>query len=166
MPCSEKDNLILRLPRENQCLHCRLHFLNFAAVSVAGSLVVKTNIGAKNAVFDLVSTRSPHVHVVKNAWCLSSLVSYLLCPSETDIRISYYLKFLFGAQCTIMAWIFFALCISCHLRLDSSLMNFKGMVQGMRASFMIYMEMYYLSKDYIFAHKKEWNTSISLPVCQ
>ena len=38
--------------------------------SVAGSLVLKTNIGAKNAVFDLVSTRSPHVRVVKNAWWL------------------------------------------------------------------------------------------------
>ena len=41
---------------------------------MAGSLVLKTNIGAKNAVFDLVSTRSPHVRVVKNAWCLSSLM--------------------------------------------------------------------------------------------
>ena len=40
---------------------------------MAVSLVLKTNIGAKNAVFDLVSTRSPHVRVVKNAWCLSSL---------------------------------------------------------------------------------------------
>ena len=68
-------------------------------------------------------------------------MSYYLRASETDIRISYYLKFLFGAQCTIMAWILFALCISCHLRLDSSL-NFKGKVQGIRASPMIYVEMY------------------------
>ena len=37
--------------------------------------MLKTNIGAKNAVFDLVSTRSPHVRVVKNAWCLSSLIN-------------------------------------------------------------------------------------------
>ena len=65
-------------------------------------------------------------------------MSYLLRASETDIRISYYLKFLFGAQCTIMAWIFFALSIICPLRLDSSLMNFKGKVQGIRASSMIF----------------------------
>lgn len=84
--------------------------------------------------------------------------------SEMESRASYYQRFLFGAQCSIMAWIFFALSTSCHWVLDSSLMNFKRKVQGIRALYMIYMEMCYSSKGYISAQMGDWSTSISLAV--
>lgn len=48
-------------------------------------------------------------------------MSYLLRASEyQDFLLP---KVFIWCQSTIMAWIFFALCISCHLRLDSSLME-------------------------------------------
>ena len=43
-------------------------------------------------------------------------------------------------------------------------MNFNIKVQGIRALYMIYVEIYYSSKGYIPAQMEELSTSISLPV--